>query len=189
MKTLNTRWSLVALIPLVAIAILSLGNRIGAVPDQNREIREAANEVGFIIQGGITPGQVLRFNVSHATVAPGPPGHSGGVNMELTVFDSQGTVVATHLFQFPDPGPNQGNNTWRSQSFDLNADQLSANAYDNTGRAQLTGVFRHLPSSQSGGIPGGGCVTSGEIFNFGDVNGGRTLTYIAGIPISESNNH
>jgi hypothetical protein len=188
MKTLNTRWSLIALIPLVAIAILSIGNRTGAVADQNPDVREAANEVGIVVEGGITQGQVFRFSVAH-TLIPGPHAHSGGVNMELTVFDSQGSVVATHLFQFPDPGPNQGNNTWKSQSFDLNADQLSANTYDGTGRAQLTGVFRHLPGSQSGGILGGGCVTSGEIFNFGDVNGRRTLTYIAGIPISESSNH
>jgi hypothetical protein len=112
--------------------------------------------------------------------------------MELTVFDSQRNVVATHLFQFPDPGQNQGN-TWRSQSFDLPGDQLGSNTYDSAGRAQLIGVFRHVPSSQSGGIPGGGCVTSGEIFNGddvnGDVNGHRTLVHIAGIPISEPDNH
>src|SRR5438034_11187206 len=133
----------------------------------------------------MTHGQVFRFNVAH-TLGSGPHVDPGGVNMELKVFDSQGNVVATHLFQFPDQGSNQGNNTWRSQSFDLNADLLGADTYDNTGRAQLTGIFRHVPSSQSGGIPGGGCVTSGEIFNFGDVNGRRTLTYIVGVPISES---
>ncbi len=42
MKVLNTRGKLLAPVPLVAIAILSIGSRIGAVPDQNREIREAA---------------------------------------------------------------------------------------------------------------------------------------------------
>ena len=30
MKTLTTRWRLIALVPLVAIAMLSIGNRIGA---------------------------------------------------------------------------------------------------------------------------------------------------------------
>ena len=39
MKTLNTRWRLIALVPLVALAILSIGNRIGAVPEQNRGSR------------------------------------------------------------------------------------------------------------------------------------------------------
>ena len=185
MKTLNPRWRFIALVPFVALVVLSMGNRIGAVPDQEREVREAADEVGIVVEGGITHGQVFRFNVAH-TLGSGPHVDPGGVNMELKVFDSQGNVVATHLFQFPDQGSNQGNNTWRSQSFDLSADQLGSNTYDNSGRAQLTGVFRHVPSSQSGGIPGGGCVTSGEIFNFGDVNGRRTLTYIAGVPISES---
>ncbi|MEP6568352.1 MAG: hypothetical protein ABJC10_01145 [Acidobacteriota bacterium] len=180
MKTLGTRWRLIALVPLVAVAILSLGSRTGAVPDQNREVREAANEVGFVVQGGITQGQVFRFNAVHQ-VGPGGGPH---IVLELRVFDSQGNVVASHLFQFPDPGQNQGNNTWRSQSFDLDADLLSSNTYDSAGRAQLTGVFRHLPSSQSGGIPGGGCLVSGEIFNNGDVNGRRTLVHIAGIPIS-----
>ena len=37
MKTLNPRWRFIALVPLVAIAILSIGNRTGAVPDQNKE--------------------------------------------------------------------------------------------------------------------------------------------------------
>jgi hypothetical protein len=185
MKTLNARWRWVALVALVAIAILSIGSSIGAVPTQNSE-----GDV-IVLHAGITQGQVFRFNVAHEIVDPNNPNnnaHPGGVNMELTVFDSQGVVVATHQFQFPDPGLNQGNNTWRSQSFDLNADLLSADTYDNAGRAQLTGVVRHLTvngTHESGGIPGGGCVVSGEIFNFGDVNGRRTLTYIAGIPISE----
>ena len=58
MKTLNTRWRLIALVPLVAIAILSVGNTTGVVADQNKEVREAANEVGILIQGGITQAQV-----------------------------------------------------------------------------------------------------------------------------------
>src|SRR5258708_36164065 len=103
MKNLITRWKLVALVSLVAIAILSIGNRTG-VPAQNKEVREAANGVGIIIeggivvQGGITQGQVLRFNVARPTVIPGPPGsntHPGGVNFELRVFDSQGDLVAS----------------------------------------------------------------------------------------------
>src|SRR2546430_8612959 len=83
MKTLNTRWRLIALVPLVAVAILSIGDRIGAVPDQNKEVREAANEGGIWIVGGITQGQILRFNVARLA-----SGHPGGVNLELRVFDS-----------------------------------------------------------------------------------------------------
>ena len=188
MKALNTRWRLIALVPLVAIAMLSIGNRIGAAPDENRKVDWGD---GFIMHGGITQGQVLRFNVAHAIdpTNPNSNAHPGGINLELTVFDSQGNVVATHLFQFPDSNQNSnGGGVWRSQSFDLNADLLSANTYDSAGRAQLTGVVRHLTfngTHAAGGIPGGGCVVSGEIFNSGDVNGRRTLTYIAGVPISE----
>jgi len=57
MKTLNTRWRLIALVPLVAIAMLSIVNRTGAVPDQNREVRESAREVGIVVEGGITHGK------------------------------------------------------------------------------------------------------------------------------------
>ena len=187
MKTLNTRRRFIALVPLVVIAILSIGNRTRATQDQGNIVVQG----GIIIQGGITHGQILRFNVGRlATVVGGPPNtnsHPGGMNLELTVFDSQGNAVASHLFQFPDPGQNQGNNTWRSQSFDLNADQLTANTYDNAGRAQLAGIIRQIPGPHQTVNPGPlGIVGSGEIFNFGDGNGNRTLTYISGIPISES---
>ncbi len=188
MRIQNTSWKLIALVPLVAVAILLIGNRTKAVPDQGREVREAANEVGIIMQGGITHGQVFRFGVAHL-IAPASQGHPGGVNLELNVFDSQGNVVATHQFHFPPAGPNQGNNTWRHMSFDLNGDQLSANTYDSAGRAQLIGVIRHLPgSNEAGGIPGGGCVVAGEIFNSDNVNGvnGRTVVYIPGITITRS---
>src|SRR6266550_901382 len=98
MKKLNIRWRLIALVPLVAIAILSVGNRTGVVADQNKEVREAANGGGIWIGAGITQGQTFRFNVARPTVAPGPPGsnaHPGGINLELTVFDSQGDIVAS----------------------------------------------------------------------------------------------
>ena len=190
MKTLNTRWKLIALVPLVAVAILSIGNRTGAVADQNREVREAANDVGIIIQGGIvvqggiTQGQVLRFNVARPIVVPGPPGsnaHPGGMNLELRVFDSQGNLLVTYAF--PNQNPNQnGGGVWIS-SFDLSATQLPASAFDNTGRAQLTGILRapgpHV--TVVGGPPGCGFVASGEIFN---NDAGGTLVHIAGVPIS-----
>jgi len=169
MKTLNTRWRLVALVPLVAVAILSIGQRTGAVPDQTPAIREAANEVGIIIQGGITHGETLRFTAFHAAAAGCEPHEQ----MLLTVFDSQGNVVVQQLWI---TNPNQ------AVHFDLNADQLPQSAFDNNGRAELIGLLTHPGGVNSGGIPGGGCVVAGEVF---DNNTGRTLTHIAGTPISD----
>ena len=169
MKVLSTQRKLIALIPLVAIAILSIGNRIGAVPDQNREVREAANEVGIIIQGGITHGETLRFSAFHSAEARCETHEQ----MQLTVFDSQGNIVAQQLWI---TNPNQ------TFHFDLNADQLPQASFDNNGRAELVGLLTHPGGINSGGIPGGGCVVAGEVF---DNNTGQTLTHIAGVPISE----
>ena len=192
MKTLNTRWRLIALVLLAAIAMLSIGNRIGAAPDQNREVDWGDN--GFTIQGGITQGQVLRFNVARlATVNPGPPtsnAHPGDWNLELRVFDSQGNVVASNTYVFPQ-NQNYDPDTIQSSFFDLNAAQLPPQAFDNTGRAQLTGIVRRIPGPHQSvipGPPGCGFVASGEIFNIGDVNR-QTLVHIAGAPISECNRH
>ena len=145
MKVLNTRRKLIALVSLVAVAILLVGNRI--LPDQNRA--QAASDVGIIIQGGIvvqggiTQGQVLRFNVARlATVSPGPAttnAHPGGCNLELRVFDSQGNILASNTYVFPQ-NQNYDPDTIQSSFFDLNAVQLPASAFDNTGRAQLTGI-------------------------------------------------
>jgi len=177
MKTLNMRWRLIALLPLVAIVILSIGNRIGAVPDQNREIREAANEGGIWIVGGITHGQILRFNVARLA-----SGHPGGVNLELKVFDSNGNVLASNTYVFPNQNQN-GGGVWIS-FFDLSADQLPASAFDNTGRAQLTGMVAAIPGPNQNVVPGPpNCVfvASGEIFN--KLIGG-TVVHIAGVPLS-----
>ena len=169
MKTLNTRWRLIALVPLAAIAMLSIGNRIGAVPDQNREVREAAREVGIVVQGGITHGETLRFSAFHSAGA----GCETHEQMQLTVFDSQGNVVVQQLWI---TNPNQ------TFHFDLNADQLPQSAFDNNGRAELIGLLTHPGGVNAGGIPGGGCVVAGEVF---DNNTGQTLIHIAGTPISE----
>ena len=169
MKTLNKRWRLIALVPLVVIAILSIGNRTGAVPDQNREVREAANEVGIVVEGGITHGETLRFSAFHSADA-GCPTHE---QMRLTVFDSQGNVVMQQQWT---TSPNQ------TDHFDLNADQLPQSSFDNNGRAELIGLLTHPGGVNAGGIPGGGCVTAGEVFN---NNTGQTLVHIAGTPISE----
>jgi hypothetical protein len=169
MKTVNTRWRLIALVPLAAIAMLSIGNRIGAVPDQNREVREAAREVGIVVEGGITRGETLRFSAFHSADA----GCDTHEQMQLTVFDSQGNVVVQQLWI---TNPNQ------NFHFDLNADQLPQSSFDNNGRAELIGLLTHPGAVNSGGIPGGGCVVAGEVF---DNNTGRTLIHIAGAPITE----
>jgi len=172
MRTLTTRWRLMALVPLVAVAILSIGNKTGVVADQNKEVREAANEVGFIIQGGITHGETLRFSAFHSADA----GCATHEQMQLTVFDSQGNVVVQQTWT---TNPNQ------RFYFDLNADQLPQSSFDNNGRAQLVGLLTHPGDVNAGGIPGGGCVTAGEILN---NNTGQTLVQITGKPISECRN-
>jgi hypothetical protein len=190
MKVLNRRLRVVTLVPLLTVGILLVGNRI--VPDQNRA--QAASDVGIIIQGGIvvqggiTQGQVLRFNVARLpTIVPGPPvtnAHSGGVNLELKVFDSNGNILASNTYVFPQ-NQNYDPDTIQSSFFDLNAAQLPASAFDNTGRAQLTGIVRAVPGPHVtvvGGPPNCGFVASGEIFNIGDVNR-QTLVHIAGTPI------
>src|SRR5438552_16327740 len=100
MKTLNTRWRLVALVPMVAIAILSIGNRTGVVPAQNREAGD-----GIVVQGGkigraSSRERVLRFDVARlANDTPGPPGsnaHPGGGNLELKVFEADDSLRVTH---------------------------------------------------------------------------------------------
>ena len=177
MKVLNTRGKLIALVPLVIIAILSIGNRTGAVPDQSKEVREAANEGGIWIGGGITQGQVFRFNVTRLA-----SGHPGGVNLELRVFDSQGNILASNTYVFPQ-NQNGDVNGIQSSFFDLNANQLPASAFDNTGRVQLTGVVKSIDPNNPNKPPSPNCgfVASGEIFN---SNTGGTLAHITGTPIS-----
>ena len=153
----------------MAIAILLIGNRTGAVPDQHREVREAANEVGIVVEGGITHGETLRFSAFHSANA----GCATHEQMQLTVFDSQGNVVMQQQWT---TSPNQ------TDHFDLNADQLPQSSFDNNGRAELIGLLTHPGDVNFGGIPGGGCVAAGEAF---DSNTRQTLVHITGTPISE----
>ena len=168
MKVLNTRPKLIALVALGAIAILAIGDRTGAVADQNKEVREA-NEVGILVDGGITHGETLRFSAFHLAEASCETHEQ----MLLTVFDSQGNVVVQQTWT---TNPNQ------TFSFDLNADQLPQSSFDNNGRAELVGLLTHPGAVSSGGIPGGGCVVAGEVF---DNNTRQTLVHIAGTPITE----
>ena len=182
MKTLNTRWRLIALVPLVAITFLSIGNRIGAVTDQNREVLEAANEVGIVVEGGITQGQLLEFHVTRLANA-----HSGDWNLELTVFDAQGNVLVTHVF----PTQNRTGSGLVSTPFlydplenppPRNPDRPWL--YDNNGRLWVIGIVRAIPGPNGEPVPHVahcGFVVSGEIFN---IRTGQTSVHIAGAPIS-----
>ena len=108
------------------------------------------------------------------------------MNLELRVFDSQGDFVASNTYVFPTNNNNFGG-IWRGSFFDLNADQLPASAFDNTGRAELTGIVKAVDPNKPPD-PSCGFVASGEIFNLGDVNR-QTLVHIAGTPISDCRNH
>jgi hypothetical protein len=88
--------------------------------------------------------------------------------LELKVFDSQGNVVASQVFS----NQNQNGGGVYISFFDLNAAQLPASAFDNTGRAQLTGLIKSVDPTDPSGV-----VASGEIFKIGD---GRSLIHIAG---------
>jgi len=132
-------------------------------------IREAADEVGIIIQGGITQGQTLRFNVAGIASA-----HPGGVNLELKVFDSQGNVLVSHVF----PNQNQNGGGIYISFFDFNAQAFG----DGNGRAQLTGIVRAVDPNNPNTPPNPNCgfVASAEIF---DNNTGKTLAHIPGLQL------
>ena len=131
----------------------------------------AAEEVGIVVEGGITHGQTLRFSAFHSADASCETHEQ----MRLTVFDSQGNVVVQQLWM---TNPNQ------TVHFDLNADQLVQSLFDNNGRAELIGLLSHPGRVNSGGIPGGGCVVAGEVF---DNNTGKTLTHIPGVLLLRCN--
>ena len=186
MKTLNTQWKLITLGAFAVMGTIWTGSRMEAktghdyIAQSDRvgpQVREAANEVGIIIQGGITAGQILRFNVARlATVTPGPP------SLELKVFDSQGNVLASNTYVFPNQ--NQNNPVIQSSFFDLNADQLPAGAFDSTGRANLIGFVNSVDPNNPNKPPNPNCgfVAAGEIV---DNNTAKTLAHIPGAPISE----
>ena len=170
MKTLNLQWKLIGLVTFAVIVTIWAGIRMEAKtsPDYTAQSArvspqaQAAGEVGIIIQGGITHGQTLRFDIFHSADA----GCQGQDQMRLTLFDSQGQVLAQPVIP---TGPNQ------TSHFEVNGDLLAQSVFDNNGRAELTGVLSHLAS---GGIPGGGCVVAGEVF---DNNTGNTIAHIPGV--------
>lgn len=172
MKTLNTHWKLIALGTFAVIVTIWAGSRMEAKTGQDStgksgvspQIREAADEVGVVVIAGITHGQTLRFDLFHSAEAE----CRGQDQMRLTLYDSQGHVLAQTVIP---TGPNQ------TSHFEVNGDQLAQTVFDNNGRAELTGVLGHL---NAGGIPGGGCVVAGEVF---ENNTGNTIAHIAGVSL------
>jgi hypothetical protein len=135
-------------------------------------VREAADEVGIVVQGGITQGQTLRFDIVANNTWTGPN------VLQLTVFDSHGNIVASH--QFPHQNLN-GGGVWIS-FFDVNATHIPGAFGDGNGRAQLAGIVRAVDPNNPNKPPNPNCgfVASGEIF---DNNTGNTLAHIPGLPL------
>jgi hypothetical protein len=172
MKTLNTNWKLIALGTFAVIVTICAARVMEAKASRDYTAQSArvspqaqtADEVGVVVISGITLGQTLRFDCFHSADA----GCEGQDQMRLTLFDSQGQILAQPVIQ---TSPNQ------TAHFDVNSDLLAQSVFDNNGRAELTGVLSHLAA---GGIPGGGCVVAGEVF---DNNTGNTITHIAGVSL------
>ena len=110
MKTLNTQWKLIALGTFVVIGTLCAGRVMSA----NTYIRA----LGPI---GLTRGQTLRVGL---VVVPGPH-----VVFGVTVFDCGGNTLMSNTYD-----PDTSNTC---SSFDLNADQLPQQLFDNAGRTEM----------------------------------------------------
>jgi len=171
------------LVAIAAILMVAAGgiaanrgqDQIAARALMSPQARDPADEVSFVFQGGIAHGQTLRFNVVPlATVNPGPP------QMELTVFDSQGGILV-HVLLF---GQNQ-NIPGLSGRFDLNADQLPQEKFDNTGRIEIAGMLKTVnpgpPQTVNHGPPMCGFVASAEVLDNGT---GKTTIHIPGEQLS-----
>jgi len=138
------------------------------------KVREAANVVGLVVQGGITRGQTLRIGVVlSALVCANPPPQRFG----LAVFDSQGTTLATFPIPSSAAGPGAGPHI---SFFDLDADQLPQHLFDNRGRAELRAVLGITnPGPPQTRIPGPLEMTA-EVFE--NVSG-KTTAHIPGTPL------
>lgn len=175
MRLLKISWRLLALVTMAAIVSIWTGSGTGASPAQDQlssraqlvpQAREAANQPGVIVSGGITRGQTLRFDVFRFAT-----GNSVPPPLQLTVFDRMGNVVASTVLS----NQNQ-NGAIVASFFDVNADQLAQSFFDNNGRAELIGVVSGV-DNVGRGTPGGGDVVAGEVF---DNITGRTSVHILG---------
>jgi len=163
MKTLNTKWKVVAIGAFAVMVTIWAGSRMEAKTGQDfgvqnarvsPQIREAAiTALGPI---GLTRGQTLRFGLLRR-------GQNG---TEMTVVDCGGNTLLHAIVQ---PGPL---NT--CSSFDLNADQLPQGEFDNSGRAEV-GVRFH---GGGGGEGIGSLSATAQVFD--NLTGKTTFALQAG---------
>ena len=125
MKTRNIHWKPVALCTFAVLVTIWAGSGMKAKAKQDYtaqsarvspQIREAA--IGALGQVGVTRGQTLRIGL----LVPGPH-----VVLELT--DCRGNTLVNTTIAAGPPGT--------CSFFDLNADQLPQQEFDNTGRVEL----------------------------------------------------
>jgi len=131
MKTLNTNWKLIAVGTFAVMVTIWAGSRMEAKTGQDfsiqsarvsPQVREAAiNAFGPI---GLTRGQTLRIGL----LVPGPH-----VVLGVTVFDCGGNTLMSNTYD-----PDTSNTC---SSFDLNADQLPQQLFDNAGRTEMNVVL------------------------------------------------
>lgn len=163
MKTLNTHWKLIAFGTIAVMMTIWAGSRMEAKTGQDYttqsarvspQVREAAiNALGPI---GITRGQTLRIGL----LVPGPH-----VVSELTIFDCAGnTLMNTSV----DP-----TNPHTCPVFDLNADQLPQQLFDNAGRIEM-----NVELKSGGDVNKPGFSVSAQVFD--NLTGKTTFALQAG---------
>jgi hypothetical protein len=162
MKTLNTKWKVVAIGAFAVMVTIWAGSRMEAKTGQDfgvqnarvsPQIREAAiTALGPI---GLTRGQTLRIGL----LAPGPH-----VVLEVTDCGGNTLINATVV-----PGPPD-----TCAVFDLNADQLPQGEFDNSGRAEV-GVRFH---GGGGGEGIGSLSATAQVFD--NLTGKTTFALQAG---------
>ena len=162
MKTLNTKWKVVAIGAFAVMVTIWAGSRMEAKTGQDfgvqnarvsPQIREAAiTALGPI---GLARGQTLRIGL----LAPGPH-----VVLEVTDCGGNTLINATVV-----PGP-----PGTCAVFDLNTDQLPQGEFDNSGRAEV-GVRFH---GGGGGEGIGSLSATAQVFD--NLTGKTTFALQAG---------
>ena len=129
MKTLNTKWKVVAIGAFAVMVTIWAGSRMEAKTGrdfgvQNARVSPQIREAAITALGpiGLTRGQTLRIGL----LAPGPH-----VVLEVTDCGGNTLINATVV-----PGPPD-----TCAVFDLNADQLPQQLFDNAGRTEMNVVL------------------------------------------------
>ena len=138
MKSLNTHWKTVALCAFAVMVTIWTGSGMKAKAKQDYTTQSArvspqvrANAIGALGRIGVTRGQTLRIGL----LVPGPH-----VVLELTDCRDHILINATVA-----PGP-----PGTCSFFDLNADQLPQDEFDNTGRAELIATLTKADTDPPG---------------------------------------